>query len=217
MKLVKQKSKELCFIIYDNTILDIKYSLNPICRGIDMLIEPVEKNSREDYFITLEKIKFFCRFSMEAFQPHQYLGSIFAIEFNYFFIETFKTLFTNFIKGLLFGYEAKLNMIGRGYRFFLDNEVDRVDGNLISKKLILTLGYSHKLFFTLPRKGMTFDKLAEKRGSITIKSYDLSDLMTIASLIKNFRPADIYKKKGIHILGEALKLRKSKRMLQKNY
>jgi large subunit ribosomal protein L6 len=102
-----------------------------------------------------------------------------------------RALLANKIKGAATEFEKKLEINGLGFKAALSG-----------KKLILTLGFSHKIDFDLPNNlTVEIDKLGQK---LTLKSSDKDLVGQIASLIKSKRLPEPYKGTGIKLASEKL-------------
>ncbi len=110
---------------------------------------------------------------------------------------TARSIIANMITGVNDGYERVLDILGIGYKA-------QVQG----KKLLMTLGYSHPVEYTLP-EGMTA-QVDPKQTKITLKGSDKQLIGQVAANIRAFRPPDIYKGKGIRYAGEYIKLKAGK-------
>ena len=94
-----------------------------------------------------------------------------------------RTLINNMVVGTTKGFEKKLEINGTGYRA-------QKNGN----KLVLNVGYSHPVEFT-EGDGITFDVPAPNR--ITVMGIDKQRVGQIAAEIREVRPPEPYKGKGI--------------------
>lgn len=108
-----------------------------------------------------------------------------------------RSLISNMVSGVSKGYERVLEITGIGYRA-------QVKGN----KIVFTLGYSHPVEFELPA-GVTA-KVDDKQTTITLSGIDKQLLGQVAANIKELRPPDAYKGKGIRYSGERIKLKAGK-------
>jgi len=99
-----------------------------------------------------------------------------------------RTLLANMVIGVSQGFEKKLEIVGVGYR------AERKD-----KGLVLTLGYSHPISYTLPPG---IDVIVEKQVGLTVKGIDKELVGAVAAKIRSFRPPEPYKGKGIRYDGE---------------
>ena len=94
-----------------------------------------------------------------------------------------RTLVDNMVVGVTNGFEKKLEINGTGYRA-------QKTGN----KLVLNVGYSHPVEFT-EGDGITFDVPAPNK--ITVMGIDKQRVGQIAAEIREVRPPEPYKGKGI--------------------
>jgi len=95
----------------------------------------------------------------------------------------------------------KLKFIGLGYRFFL------IDKKL--NLLQLKLGYSHNVFFKVPKN---IELNFYKNTVLYFKSNNYYNLNKILSKIKLNKKLDFYKGKGILYENEKIKLKKGKKI-----
>lgn len=102
-----------------------------------------------------------------------------------------RALLSNKIIGAAKGFEKQLKINGLGYKAALS-------GN----KVVLTLGFSHKINFELPQ-GV---KLAiDKTGQLlTFTSADKALVGHVCSLIRSYRPPEPYKGTGIKLVNEVI-------------
>lgn len=101
-----------------------------------------------------------------------------------------RSLVNNMVLGVDKGFEKKLIMIGVGYK-------GEVNGN----KLILSLGYSHRIEMTIP-EGV--DVKIDKNINVTISSYDKQLLGQFAADVRSKRPPEPYKGKGVQFIDEKI-------------
>ncbi|PLX67599.1 MAG: 50S ribosomal protein L6 [Denitrovibrio sp.] len=99
-----------------------------------------------------------------------------------------RTLINNMVIGVTQGYEKKLEIIGVGYR------VSQKGANLD-----FALGFSHPVE-VVPPAGI--ELVAESQTKIVIKGIDKQLVGQIAANIRELRPPEPYKGKGIRYLGE---------------
>jgi len=81
----------------------------------------------------------------------------------------------------------KLNFVGLGYRIFFEELFD-------NQLLLLKLGFSHLVYFFVPSKFKVFCK---KRTQLFVLGNSYQDITHIVSLIRNLKPPEPYKGKGI--------------------
>ena len=112
----------------------------------------------------------------------------------------YRSLIANMIEGVTNGYELTLEIVGVGYR--AENK-----GNL----LILTLGYSHPIYFMVPEE-VSVETISAKGKAPQVKltSMDKQLVGQIAAKIRAFRKPEPYKGKGIKFLGEELRRKAGK-------
>lgn len=108
---------------------------------------------------------------------------------------TVRQVIANMVVGVSGGWSKTMEVVGTGYR-----------PNLEGEKLVLSLGFSHKIE-VLPPNGINFSVSENK---ITISGIDKALVGVIAASIRRFRPPDAYKGKGIRYQGEKLKLKPGK-------
>ena len=101
---------------------------------------------------------------------------------------TARTLVSNLMTGVTKGFEEKLEITGVGYRAAVQG-----------KNLQLQLGYSHDVVFAIP-EGITI--VAPKPTEITITGSDKQKVGQVAADIRDFRPPEPYKGKGVKYAGE---------------
>ncbi len=117
----------------------------------------------------------------------------------------YRSLIANMITGVTDGYELQLEVVGVGYR--AEN-----NGNL----LILTLGYSHPIYFMVPAELDVETVSAKGKAPIVIlKSIDKQLIGQIAAKIRAFRKPEPYKGKGIKFVGEELRRKAGKTAAKK--
>lgn len=107
-----------------------------------------------------------------------------------------RALIANMIKGVTQEYSKVLKLIGTGYRARKDQE-----------KLILSLGFSHPVEIE-PIEGVRF----EVEGDDTIKIFgmDKSLVGQVAAKIRQIKPPESYKGKGIRYQDEEVKQKPGK-------
>lgn len=99
-----------------------------------------------------------------------------------------RTLINNMVIGVTAGYEKKLEIIGVGYRVALK-------GN----NLDFALGFSHPVE-VVPPAGIVFE--VEGQQKLAVKGIDKQLVGQVAANIRELRPPEPYKGKGIRYLGE---------------
>lgn len=99
-----------------------------------------------------------------------------------------RTLINNMIIGVTTGYEKSLEIIGVGYRVTQKG-----------KNLDFALGFSHPVEVA-PPAGIEF--AVDGQQKITVKGIDKQLVGQVAANIRELRPPEPYKGKGIRYLGE---------------
>jgi len=102
-----------------------------------------------------------------------------------------RSIISNLVTGVTQGFERVLEISGVGYRA-------EVQGNA----LVLSLGYSHPIHFTLPEN---ITAKVDKQNRITIEGCDKQRVGETAAKIRSFRPPEPYKGKGIKFAGERIR------------
>jgi len=99
-----------------------------------------------------------------------------------------RSLIANMVQGVTQGYEKVLEIVGVGYR-----------AQLKGNKLVLNVGYSHPVEFD-PPKGIQFEVPAQ--SSIVVRGINKQAVGEITAEIRDVRPPEPYKGKGIRYKGE---------------
>ena len=110
---------------------------------------------------------------------------------------TMRAIATNMIQGVEIGFEKKLEINGVGYRAALE-------GNAIN----LSLGFSHPIKHELP-EGVTAD--LPSNTEIILKSMDKQLVGQVAAEIRDYRPPEPYKGKGVKYSDERIIRKESKK------
>jgi large subunit ribosomal protein L6 len=103
----------------------------------------------------------------------------------------------NMVRGVTKGYEKKLELVGVGFRA-------QVQG----KTLNLTLGFSHPVNFPIP-EGITID--TPSQTEIVVKGVDRQKVGQVAAEIRDVRPPEPYKGKGVRYANEQISLKEGKK------
>ena len=101
---------------------------------------------------------------------------------------TYRSLINNAVKGVSAGHEKILELSGVGFRANLKGEV-----------LNLQLGFSHDINFKIPKE---IKITVEKQTIIKINGVDKELVSKIAADLKNLKPIEPYKAKGIKERGQ---------------
>ncbi len=102
----------------------------------------------------------------------------------------FRSLISNMVTGVTAGYEKKLQLSGIGYR-----------AEVKGKSLILNVGYSNPVDFKLP-EGIS--AAVENNTQILLSGINKETLGQAAANIRNIRPPEPYKGKGIMYADERI-------------
>lgn len=111
--------------------------------------------------------------------------------------KSFSNTIENFLLGGVKGYFRRLHLKGLGFR----TQVKK-------RRLICKLGYSHLKILRLPL-GLKVKRI--KKQKLKIMSVNFSLLIRICELIRDFRPINLYKIKGILYRNETYKLKPGKK------
>lgn len=114
---------------------------------------------------------------------------------------TFRALIQNAIVGISQGFQKVLEIVGIGYKAELKG----------SDVLLLTLGYSHDIAFVLPQGVKA--QIVQERGQnlrIVLESIDKQLVGQVAAMLRNLRPPDPYKGKGVRYADEVIRLKAGK-------
>ncbi len=103
---------------------------------------------------------------------------------------TSRTLIANLISGVSKGFEQRLEINGVGYRAAVQG-----------KNLQIALGYSHDVIFPIP-EGITI--ATPRPVEIVITGSDRQKVGQVASEIREYRPPEPYKGKGIKYSDERI-------------
>jgi large subunit ribosomal protein L6 len=103
----------------------------------------------------------------------------------------------NMVRGVTKGYEKKLELVGVGFRA-------QVQG----KSLNLTLGFSHPVSVPIP-EGISIE--TPSQTEIIVKGIDRQKVGQIAAEIRDIRPPEPYKGKGVRYAGEQISLKEGKK------
>ena len=110
---------------------------------------------------------------------------------------TMRALVANMVTGVTKGFEKKLNLVGVGYRAQAQGD-----------KLNLSLGFSHPVVRQMP-KGV---KVATPtQTEILVSGIDKQLVGQIAAEIRDTRPPEPYKGKGVRYAGETIVLKETKK------
>lgn len=106
-----------------------------------------------------------------------------------------RVLLANMIEGVTSGFEKKLEINGVGYR-----------ASVSGQKLILELGFSHPVEFTLP-KGI---QIKVEKNIITVSGIDKQLVGETSARIRALKKPEPYKGKGIKYVDEVIRRKPGK-------
>ncbi|MFD1207105.1 MULTISPECIES: 50S ribosomal protein L6 [Sporosarcina] len=109
---------------------------------------------------------------------------------------TTRSLLNNMVVGVSQGFERALELIGVGYR-----------AQLQGKKLVLNVGYSHPVEFT-PEDGVEVE--VPSNTKVIVRGINKERVGALASNIRQVRPPEPYKGKGIKYEGEHIRRKEGK-------
>ena len=109
---------------------------------------------------------------------------------------TTRSLLDNMVTGVSTGFERSLELVGVGYRAQLQGE-----------KLVLSIGFSHPVEF-IPEEGIQVE--VPENTKITVRGIDKERVGALASSIRQVRPPEPYKGKGIRYKGEIVRRKEGK-------
>jgi len=104
-----------------------------------------------------------------------------------------RALIANMVKGVSEGYDRKLEIIGVGYKAVLKGKI-----------LQLNLGYSHPIDFAIP-EGIEVLQDEKNKNLVTIRGIDKQLVGQTAAQIRELRPPEPYKGKGIRYTDEIVR------------
>ena len=109
---------------------------------------------------------------------------------------TTRALLGNMVEGVTNGYTRNLELVGVGYR-----------ATKTGDKLVLSVGYSHPVEIT-PENGVEIE--VPSNTKISIKGIDKERVGALAAYIRQVRPPEPYKGKGIRYEGEYVRRKEGK-------
>ena len=110
---------------------------------------------------------------------------------------TSRTLVSNLIAGVTKGFEERLEISGVGYRAAVQG-----------KNLQIALGYSHDILYPIP-EGITI--ATPRPVEIVISGSDRQKVGQVAAEIRDYRPPEPYKGKGIKYKDETILRKEGKK------
>ncbi len=110
---------------------------------------------------------------------------------------TYRSLINNAVSGVSTGHEKTLQLTGVGFR-----------ANIKGENLNLQIGFSHDVNFKIPKE---IKITVEKQTTIKISGVDKDLVSKIAADIKNLKPVEPYKAKGITEKGQFILRKEGKK------
>jgi large subunit ribosomal protein L6 len=112
----------------------------------------------------------------------------------------YRSLLNNMIEGVVKGYKIDLELVGVGFKAVLSNGV-----------LELNLGYSHPIFFALPKE-VKAEAITQKGKNpiVSLESIDKQLVGQVSAKIRAMRKVEPYKGKGVRFVGEQVRRKAGK-------
>lgn len=112
----------------------------------------------------------------------------------------YRTLINNMVVGVSQGYTINLELVGVGFK-----------ATVAGSTLELALGFSHAIYFGLPKE-VSATALTEKGKNpiVTLTSNDKQLIGQVAAKIRQLRPVEPYKGKGVRFVGEVVRRKAGK-------
>ena len=114
---------------------------------------------------------------------------------------TFNAHFKRLTFGLGNNYALRLKLLGVGFKIFKKKN-----------KLIMKLGFSHKIFVEFPFTKLYMKKTKKRHLIFLLKSSDYDLLKTISVFLRSFKKPESYKGKGFSFRREFLNLKQGKKV-----
>lgn len=114
-----------------------------------------------------------------------------------------RALLANMVKGVMEGYEKRLEIIGVGYKAALKGKI-----------LQLNLGHSHPIDFTIPA-GIEMTQDEKNKNILKIRGIDKQLVGEVAARIRTLKPPEPYKGKGIRYTDEVVRRKVGKAAIAK--
>ncbi len=112
----------------------------------------------------------------------------------------YRSLISNMVKGVMEGYERKLELIGVGFK--ASNQ-----GNVLD----LSLGFSHNILFEVPKEIKVVTQQEKGQNPIiTLEGIDKQLIGQVAAKLRGLRKPEPYKGKGVRYVGEVVRKKAGK-------
>jgi large subunit ribosomal protein L6 len=112
----------------------------------------------------------------------------------------YRALIANMVKGVMDGYERKLELIGVGFKAANQGQV-----------LDLSLGYSHNILFEIPKEIKVATQTEKGQNPmIMLEGIDKQLIGQVAAKLRSLRKPEPYKGKGVRYVGEVVRKKAGK-------
>lgn len=109
---------------------------------------------------------------------------------------TVRSLVDNMIVGVSQGYKKELIIEGVGYKALLKGQ-----------EIVLSLGFSHDINYSIP-DGIAVD--VKENTKVSVEGIDKQLVGQVAARIRDYSPAEPYKGKGVRYAGEQIRRKEGK-------
>ena len=110
---------------------------------------------------------------------------------------TYASHLRNMVEGVTKGFQKQMIIEGVGYK-----------ANLVGTKLVFALGFSHPIELAIP-EGI---KVTVDKGTLTISGIDKELVGSFSAKIRDYKPPEPYKGKGIRYSTETLRRKVGKKV-----
>ena len=119
-----------------------------------------------------------------------------------------RSLIANMVEGVSKGYMKKLMIVGTGYK-----------AEFKGKWLVFSLGFSHDVYFEIPKEvKIEIEKIGRAEASsipglqtvIDFRSHDKEMLGAVCAAVRDIKPPECYKGKGIRYAEEHIRIKPGK-------
>jgi ribosomal protein L6P/L9E len=158
-------------------------------------------NSKKFFFYNINNsfVKYYFCPEKIFFSKEDNTYTFFSKQENAFFLESFLQQFSFFTHNVVKKSKKKLILKGLGYKCFFSDD---------KKSLIFKIGYSHLISVVIPK---TITSVIIEKTFIVIEGLDSIILGNFCKKIKELKPLDIYKGKGIRYKNDFIKLKAIKK------
>lgn len=112
----------------------------------------------------------------------------------------YRSLIANMVKGVMDGYERKLELIGVGFKAANQGQV-----------IDLSLGYSHNILFEVPKEIKVATQTEKGQNPmILLEGIDKQLIGQVAAKLRSLRKPEPYKGKGVRYVGEVVRKKAGK-------